>query len=182
MSTPRSFYSSGNSHSVARVLNGRRPPKSYVYEQPKATHKKTGHGSFYGPGMRLEDVELDDDLSDGGTSVSEFNFTDSNRAHSTNLLGSNRYDRTTETPRRSGEEMNIISMLQQQQLLIQQVLGNQKAMDERQNNFDEKLTALKKEVENPAVSPISPTSSSDGKRKRLVTRSLSVSSVMGFYT
>ena len=78
--------------------------------------------------MRLEDVELDDDLSgasDGGTSVSEFNFTDSNRAHSTNLLGSNRYDRTTETPRRSGEEMNIISMLQQQQLLIQQVLeGN----------------------------------------------------------
>ena len=70
----------------------------------------------------------------------------------------------------------MIPMLQQQQLILQRVLESQKTLEERQNSIEEKLANLQSQVNvlPPTVSPTA--STSDGKRKRLVTRALSVSS------
>jgi hypothetical protein len=133
MSTPRSFFSSGKSrNSVARVLNGRRPQRNY--EQSGGTHNNImGRHNFYGPGVHLEDVVIDDGPSDNGTSGSEFDFNDSrSQRQDIDFLGSSDgHSLNATTPRRAGGDQDLISMLQQQQLLIQQVLGNQKTMKER---------------------------------------------------
>ena len=71
---------------------------------------------------------------------------------------------------------NLMSMLQQQQALLQQVIDGQKRLEERQDSFEDQLTTLVSKVEQPA--PTTPSSScSEGKRKRVVTRTLSVSDI-----
>ena len=71
-------------------------------------------------------------------------------------------------------EKNLMCMLQQQQALLQRVIDGQKRLEERQDSFEDQLTSLASKVEQPA--PTTPfSSSSEGKRKRAVTRTLSVS-------
>ena len=76
---------------------------------------------------------------------------------------------------------NIILMLQKQQAMLQEVLSGQKALEDRQNNtIESHLAELQSKVEKSAVS--TPTSSSsEGKRKRIVTRTLSVSIFLGYW-
>lgn len=66
----------------------------------------------------------------------------------------------------------VIPMLQQQQLILQRVLESQKVLEDRQNIIEDKLAGLKAQLDKP---PVSSSSSSDGKRKWLVSRALSVS-------
>ena len=70
----------------------------------------------------------------------------------------------------------LMVMLQNQQALLNEVLIGQKAMKERQDKMDTSLVSLRQEVStNKREFPSSSSSSSDGKRKCIVTRSLSVS-------
>lgn len=71
-------------------------------------------------------------------------------------------------------EKSLISMIQQQQAMLEQVLEGQKRLVERQDGFEHQLTELASKVKQPLPSTPS-SSSSEGKRKRLVTRTLSVS-------
>ena len=78
---------------------------------------------------------------------------------------------------RSGHEgaaghQSIILMLQKQQAMLQEVLEGQKALEERQDTVESHLAELQSKMEESATST---PSSSDGKRKRVVTRALSVS-------
>ena len=74
----------------------------------------------------------------------------------------------------SVSQENLIAMLQQQQPMLQQVLEGQKLFERRQDYFDDQLADLASKVERPI--PTTPSSSSsEGKRKRVVTRTLSVS-------
>ena len=75
---------------------------------------------------------------------------------------------------------SIILMLQKQQAMLQEVLSGQKALEDRQNTVESHLAELQSKVEKSAVS--TPTSSSsEGKRKRIVTRTLSVSIFLGYW-
>ena len=65
-------------------------------------------------------------------------------------------------------------MLQKQQAMLQEVLNGQKIFEERQNTVESHLAELQSKVEESAVCTPS-SSSSEGKRKRIVTRALSVS-------
>jgi len=78
------------------------------------------------------------------------------------------------SPFSSVSQENLIAMLQQQQAMLQQVLEGQKLFERRQDYFDDQLADLASKVERPI--PTTPSSSSsEGKRKRVVTRTLSVS-------
>ena len=57
--------------------------------------------------------------------------------------------------------------------MLEQVLKGQESLELRQNEVEEKLSNFEVKVDRPTV--CSPSSSSDGKRKRMVTRALSVS-------
>lgn len=88
----------------------------------------------------------------------------------------------TSTPNnsiKSGHEeaaghQNIIFMLQKQQAMLQGVLDSQKALKEWQDTVESHLAELQSKVEESPTSTRS-SSSGDGKRKRVVTRTLSVS-------
>ena len=69
-------------------------------------------------------------------------------------------------------EISIIWMFQKQQAMLQGVLEGQKALEERQDTVESHLAELQSKMEESATST---PSSSDGKRKRVVTRTLSVS-------
>lgn len=71
-------------------------------------------------------------------------------------------------------QKNWISMLQQQQAILHELLEGQKRLEKRQDCFEDQLADLASKVEQPI--PTTPSSSSsEGKRKRMVTRTLSVS-------
>ena len=71
-------------------------------------------------------------------------------------------------------EKILISMIQHQQAMLEQVLEGQKHLVERQDGFEDQLAELTSKVEQPLPSTPS-SSSSEGKRKHVVTRTLSVS-------
>ena len=71
----------------------------------------------------------------------------------------------------AGHQNNIILMLQKQQAMLQEVLDSQKALKERQDTVESHLAELQSKVEESPVSTPS-SSSGDGKRKRVVTRTL----------
>lgn len=67
-----------------------------------------------------------------------------------------------------------MTMMQQQQAQLQKVLDGQQAMELRQSVMDTKLASLQEQILLSQHMNSSPSSSSDGKRKRVVTRTLSV--------
>ena len=74
----------------------------------------------------------------------------------------------------SVSQENLIAVLQQQQAMLQQVLEGQKLFERWQDYFDDQLADLASKVEQPI--PTTPSSSSsEGKRKHVVARTLSVS-------
>ena len=70
-------------------------------------------------------------------------------------------------------EKKLISMIQQQQTMLERVLEGQKRLEERQNCFEDQVADLASKAQQPLSA--TPTSSSEEKRKRVVTRTLSVS-------
>ena len=75
----------------------------------------------------------------------------------------------------SAENSDITLVLQQQQAILQQLLDGQKEVEKRQSQLEERLTCLQSKVEQPPSISTPSSSSSDGRRKRVVTRTLSVS-------
>ena len=69
---------------------------------------------------------------------------------------------------------DIVTILQQQQVILQQVIEGQKAFEIRQNQLQEKLTTLQSQIDKLSSSTTPSSSSNDGKRKRVVTCTLSV--------
>ena len=128
----------------------------------------------YKPGMELEEIPYNsreesssnDDLNPNDDSfnfenISPSSFTETSTNHSMpSFLGSH-------------GNSDIITMLQQQQAMLQQVVNGQKAFELRQNQLEEKVQTLQSQIDKPSSSTTS-SSSSDGKRKRVVTRTLSV--------
>ena len=79
--------------------------------------------------------------------------------------------------RSSTSNRQIVILLQQQQATLKDVLDCQKKSDDRQNNIEQQLCDMQDKVENIS-SQCSPPDSEPEKRKRVVTRSLSVSQVI----
>ncbi len=75
-------------------------------------------------------------------------------------------------------------MLQSQQDLLRQILDQQKSFELKHEGFEKQLKSLETKVETKVEAQSSPSSSSadSGKRKRLVTRALSVSYVFSTLT
>ena len=73
------------------------------------------------------------------------------------------------------ESGDVLSMLQQQQGLLQKVINNQKSLEEKHTKMEAMFANLEEQVRRDATPPSSSSTSSDGKRKRVVTRELSVS-------
>ena len=78
-------------------------------------------------------------------------------------------------------DSSIITMLQEQQALLQEVLSTQKTMTEKQLEMDKELCMLKQKIENEESTVTSSgcsSSGASGKRKRTVSRTLSVSMLL----
>ena len=72
----------------------------------------------------------------------------------------------------SSGNSQIVTMLQQQQSVLQKVLDSQKNLEERQNNMEAQLFDIQANI---SLQCSSSDSGNDRKRKRTVTRALSVS-------
>ena len=85
----------------------------------------------------------------------------------------------TNQPRAPSCQRDITSMLQQQQAVLQQLLDGQRDVEKCQSQLEERLACLQSKVEQPPT----PTSSasSDGRRKRIVTHTLSVSLLLSYF-
>ena len=149
------------------------------------------NANFYGPGVLLEDLN-ETEYNDSASEVDEhdFDFGDSQGgqqmepydrelSHSPELPLNNHlsnYACSGADSHSSRSQNEVIPMLQQQQMILEKVLVSQKAIEDRQNDIEDKLADLQDQLDKqPVPSPSSSSSSSDGKRKRLVTRALSVS-------
>lgn len=75
----------------------------------------------------------------------------------------------------SSSTSQIVTMLQQQQSVLQKVLDGQKNLEERQNTIEAQQLDMQANIERSSSLCSSGESGSDGKRKRTVTRALSVS-------
>ena len=77
------------------------------------------------------------------------------------------------TPSSSVSQKSWILMFQKQQTILQQLLEGQTRLEQRQDRFGDQLAHMTSKVE--LSMPTTSSSSNEGKRKRMVTRSLSVS-------
>ena len=164
----------------------------------RSTESPSGQG--YMPGMGLEQLsnclsyDADDSDRDGERGDFEFEF---NQPHTsvprTNPTLPHREARDDQTqvmprninstlpfqegsPRLTNSRVNdLFVMMQNQQALLQKVLKGQETLQERQDEMETSLASLQNQVSHAQPdTPPSSSSSSEGKRKRIVTRSLSV--------
>lgn len=180
MQRTSSFYGS----SCARRRDGGRKTSTPV--RPRSEVRLGVWSDVYGPGMNLEslpeyvnrDSSSDESLSDhqhafvmNDEPATSFKTPYSNRPRSQSTPSNVRpYPAMANTPVMS----DVMSMLQKQQVLIQQVLDGQKSIEKRHDEFEDRIVSLEKKYENSTVAA-SPPDSGNGKRKRIVTRTLSVS-------
>lgn len=153
--------------------------------QDRSNRKETPYGRGYQPGMQLtdipggrNDVESSNSDTDGdfdfGADVSQSRYTNSSPD---SFTGTSQADVSFEvrSPAPSYQENSrIMALLQQQQSMLKSVLDGQKILEKQQDIFEVKLKEFESKVIKPA--DLTPSSSgSDCKRKRIVTRTLSVS-------
>ncbi len=164
-SKARRFYSKSSS-CAGRLIR--------TVTQERSTTPSRQRNACYGPGVALEEVEntLNNNTSAEYSDYEDFEFEEGR--HSQDRLHQADKGMSVSTPNNS----EIISFLQQQQQALQKVIDGQRAIEERQTSLEEKLTYLENKLSTPQPSPTSSAaSSSEGKRKRVVTRTLSVSLV-----
>lgn len=165
-------------------------PKKKVALQPwQQVDVSAGLDAHYQPGMRLTNinhpvpVNLDYSSSDSCDSAQlEDDFTEglytygtSERDLTSNLEEPFSQQKTLPSKISAiSTNTSFVSMLQQQQALLQQLLDGQKCLEEKQDCFEDQLTQLASKVEQ--TPPTIPSSSGNkGKKKDVVTRTLSVS-------
>ena len=88
--------------------------------------------------------------------------------------------RPTPAQTETSDNLSILTMLQQQQAVLQRVLDGQKSLEECQNKMEQSLAELQKNMEQSAQCSTAD-SGTDHKRNRVVTRTLSVSHIMYYY-
>lgn len=108
------------------------------------------------------------DCSDQTNTPQQHDTPNSNRLGATTLC-------TPVTSRASSGNHQIVMLLQQQQATMRRVLDGQKALEEWQDHIEEKLSDLQAKVDSKSPQCCGMDSGADGKRKRVVTKSLSVS-------
>ena len=163
-------------------------PKKKVGLPPRqendASEELEGH---YEPGMRLTTIRpnpvirgSDSDnssMGDGDLGVDYAFNSQQERVQISNFESPHFQQRTTSpfsTPSSSVSQKSWILMFQKQQTILQQLLEGQTRLEQRQDSFEDQLAHMTSKVEHSM--PTTPSSSSnEGKRKRMVTRSLSVS-------
>ena len=197
----RCFYGSKSSSSNHRT------PLTLANTRIHETSRYLERDSHYNPGDRLQDkdgVSLSDEFDDE-YEEDERTRRDKSPLHTplgSRMLGLNssyatpsRFDFFEPTQSRlrhrqdslamdhGGRDdrgMNFCTMLQEQQAMLQRILESQEALQDKHSRFEAKLA----EIEQKCLSAATPTSSpssddtSGRKRKRVVTRDLSVSCIL----
>lgn len=148
--------------------------------QPPAAPAATPTRHSYSPGMYLGDIagsiERSDCSSDedAGIHSCDFDFGFDTPSHSPETDHNPSVPTTSSsTPPSSTENSYMVGMLQQQQFMLKNVLDSQKRFEEKQKAFETKLQEIESKVNKPnTLTP--PTPGSNKKRKKVVTRTLSV--------
>ena len=131
------------------------------YTPVRSTQARAERLSYYGPGISLEEgpfVNVESNLSSEEPDVE--------------VIERRREDmemRPLAPTVVKGKDKDFTSILQQQQKLLQEVMQVQTKIDERLINLEDRFSTLEESLSTPTIS------NSDGKRKRAVTHSLSVS-------
>ena len=138
---------SNRQNAAARTVNGRTLARRLLIQGSSPREAQTG----YEPGMFLEDqpqISLDDPFGPG-----------------------------CEVSSRSQHDMTAI--IQQQQGIITQLLKSQSDMNEKQSRIEKKIIEVEAAIQSTLTESPSSSTSTGGtpKRKRLVTRSVSVSMI-----
>jgi hypothetical protein len=102
-----------------------------------------------------------------------FEPTQSRLRHRQDSLGMDHGDR-------DDRGMNVRTMLQEQQAILQRILESQEALQDKHSRFEAKLAEIEQKCLSAGTPSSSPSSddTSGCKRKRVVTRDLSVSSIL----
>lgn len=131
----------------------------------------------YEPGMLLNDrppVRLSD-----SESSSELDGQGDGRVYRNNSFVSARSQSvagSTTLQQQSHEDRSVRALLQEQQMLLRDILSKQGVTEAKQSSFEHKLMKLEEVATRSTTTPTSSDSSpSNKKRKRLVSRELSVS-------
>ena len=175
MSTPRLTTRSGfyGNRSKQRAAPA---PTTPPLRRGQHGGNRNGLFTIYRPGMLLDEQpapvssinEHYDSESDLDDSFSMENSSEFSRP-TTNLPELSSSQSPLQLARGHSGNQQVILLLQQQQAAITQVLDGQKAIEQKMSDLNAKVESIKS-------SPCSSNDSGfDGKRKRVVTRSLSVS-------
>ena len=145
---------------------------------PRANGTVEPRRSFgtYAPGMLLEEQELN--LS-GGSDLEDAPSPDLiSPSESPETMSLPTFPAPTRMVAQSHDYSQVISLLQQQQTVLQQVLSGQQSLEKRQDHVESEILRLRYNFDTLHDSTLSSSgdSGSDRKRKRVVTRDLSVSS------
>lgn len=179
MSNARSFFGNRKSKHVRQKNHGR--ALTQVNQRDKERDKENdilsfrstkntdarNHSYYYKPGMDLLDCPL-----------MSFEESDSESDHGNMLDLTGSYGQSTNKP---DPIFEVKILLQQQQAMMRTLLTKQEAYEDRQLSIETQVTELQEKVLNVMQAPPTPSSSTDGspgggkKRKRVVTRELSVS-------
>ena len=181
MSTPRLTTRSGfyGNRSKQRAAPA---PTTPPLRRGQHGGNRNGLFTIYRPGMLLDEQpapvssinEHYDSESDLDDSFSMENSSSEFSRPTTNLPELSSSQSPLQLARGHSGNQQVILLLQQQ--AITQVLDGQKAMEGWKTNIEQKMSDLNAKVESIKSSPCSSNDSGfDGKRKRVVTRSLSVS-------
>ena len=205
MMSSRRFYGSKSSTSTRRapltLVNARLQETSHYLAE---RNSRTSH--LYSPGDRLQDKDgVSLALSDVEEEFDEGEGPRREIRTPTNSMGSTLgFDSAYATPSRldfleptqsrlhhrqdpfvishggrDGGGINFCSMLQEQQAMLQRILESQEALQDKHSQFEAKLAEIEQKCELAGTPSSSPSSddSSNRKRKRTITRELSVSSL-----
>ena len=128
----------------------------------------------YAPGMLLEEQELN--LS-GGSDLEDADLISPSESPERTMPPQS-FPAPARIVAQSHDYSQVISLLQQQQTVLQQVLSGQQSLDKRQDHVESEILRLQSNFNTLHDSTLSSSgdSGSDRKRKRVVTRDLSVSS------
>ena len=125
------------------------------------------------PPVRLSDGESSSELDGQGDGRVYCNnpFANITSARSQSVAGS------IPMQQQSHEDKSVRALLQEQQMLLRDILSKQDVIEAKQTSFEHKLTKLEEEVatRNTTTPTSSDSSPCNKKRKRVVSRELSVS-------
>lgn len=195
---PRTFFRNSTEEcevTPTRTTAGTISMTSHLSRSRTAANSVTS----YSPGMVLNDIANSGSVSEDDLDFS-FNHDDeidycpntSNTTMSTSTPRPSIQNHHNSTPifPRAGDTSSstnqsfddscvgtLVGMLQQQQVVLQKLMDGQKALEEQQTTLKESVTVLQDKVNefsNSRDSSNSSNSGGEGKRKRIVTRAISV--------